>query len=279
MFISTTLPGRLKQIPDPPKQLFIRGKSLEELLDAPCLTVVGSRKVSPYGKEVTNRLVTEVARAGVVIISGLAFGVDALAHQAALAAKGTTIAVLPTSLDNIHPASHRQLAEDIVGQGGALVSEYPNGAYVQKWNFVQRNRIASGLSQAVLITEAGEKSGTLHTANFALEQGRDVLAVPGNITSSTSVGTNNLIKTGATPVTTAQDILFALGVQPGTIQITTGDTPQEQIIIDLIYKDIRDGDTLLAYSGLSVSQFNQTMTMLEITGKITALGGDNWGIS
>lgn len=279
MFISTELPDRLKQIPDPPKQLFIRGKPLESLLQRPCLTVVGSRKVSPYGREITNRLVIEAARAGVVIISGLAFGVDALAHKAALAAKGATIAVLPTSLDNIHPASHRQLAEDIVGQGGTLVSEYPSGAFVQKWNFVQRNRIASGLSQAVLITEAGEKSGTLHTAGFALEQGREVLAVPGNITSPTSVGTNHLIKTGATPVTSPEDIFRALGIQPGSKRVVVGDTPAEQTVIDLLYKDIHDGEELLRQSGLQVSLFNQTMTMLEITGKITALGGDRWAVA
>lgn len=279
MFITTELPDRLKQIPDPPKQLFIRGKPLEKLLQKPCLTVVGSRKVSSYGREVTNRLVTEVARAGVVIVSGLALGVDALAHKAAIAADGLTVAVLPTSIDNIHPAGHRQLAEDIVKQGGALVSEYPAGAFVQKWNFVQRNRIASGLSQAILITEAGEKSGTLHTANFALEQGRDVLAVPGNITSPTSVGTNNLIKTGASPVTTADDILRILGVEPTAKRIVKGDTPEEQVIIDLLYKDIRNGDTLLEQSKFTISQFNQVMTMLEITGKISPLGGSRWTLS
>lgn len=280
MFTLTELPDRLKQIPDPPKQLFIRGEPLENLLQKPCLTVVGSRKVSPYGREITNRLVTDVSRAGVVIVSGLAFGVDALAHKAALEARGPTIAVLPTSIDNIQPASHRQLAESIVEQGGTLISEYPSGAFVQKWNFVQRNRIASGLSQAVLITEAGERSGTLHTASFALEQGREVLAVPGNVTSPTSIGTNNLIKIGATPVTTSDDILQVLGIEPTQARgAVLGDTPEEQQLINLINVDIRDGDELLKRSGLNISLFNQTMTMLEITGKITPLGGNNWTLA
>jgi DNA processing protein len=280
MFTLTELPDRLKQIPDPPKQLFIRGEPLENLLQRPCLTVVGSRKVSQYGREITNRLVTDVSRAGVVIVSGLAFGVDALAHRAALEAQGPTIAVLPTSIDNIQPASHRQLAESIVEQGGALVSEYSSRAFVQKWNFVQRNRLASGLSQAVLITEAGARSGTLHTASFALEQGREVLAVPGNITSPTSIGTNNLIKIGATPVTTSDDILRVLGIEPAQARgATLGDTPEEQQLINLIKANIRDGDELLKRSGLNISLFNQTMTMLEITGKIAPLGGNNWALA
>jgi DNA processing protein len=280
MFTLTELPDRLKQIPDPPKQLFIRGESLENLLQKPCLTVVGSRRVSPYGREITNRLVTDVSRAGVVIISGLAFGVDALAHRAALEAGGPTIAVLPTSIDNIQPASHRALAESIIERGGALVSEYACGAFVQKWNFVQRNRIASGLSHATLITEAGERSGTLHTASFALDQGREVLAVPGNITSPTSVGTNNLIKMGATPVTASSDILRALGVVPTQARgAILGDTPEEQLIIDLLSTNVRGGDELQKRSGLNISQFNQTMTMLEITGKISPLGGDNWTLA
>jgi DNA processing protein len=280
MFTLTELPDRLKQIPDPPKQLFIRGEALENLLQKPCLTVVGSRKVSPYGREITNRLVTDVSRAGVVIISGLAFGVDALAHRAALEAGGPTIAVLPTSIDNIQPASHRALAESIIERGGALVSEYASGAFVQKWNFVQRNRIASGLSQATLITEAGERSGTLHTASFALEQGREVLAVPGNITSPTSAGTNNLIKMGATPVTSSADILQVLGIEPVQAGgLILGDNLEEQRIIDLLHADVRDGDELLKRSGLNISRFNQTMTMLEIAGKITLLGGNNWRLT
>lgn len=277
---TSKIPDRLKQIPDPPKQLFTKGTPLEELLTHPCLTVVGSRKVTPYGREVTNRLVTEVAQAGVVIVSGLAYGVDAIAHRAALEAKGLTIAVLPTNLDKIHPASHRQLAQEIIGKGGALVSEYPPDSLIQKWNFVQRNRIASGLSQAVLITEAGPKSGTLHTAEFALEQGREVLAVPGNITSPNSVGTNSLIKAGATPVTTADDIFQALGVTPPqTKSAPKGDTPAEQAILGLIYQDVRDGQQLLIQSKLEVSQFNQTLTMLEITGKVRPIGADQWAIT
>ncbi|HEU4913977.1 MAG TPA: DNA-processing protein DprA [Candidatus Saccharimonadales bacterium] len=276
MLTYTELPDRLKQIPDPPKQLYIRGRSLPGLLSHPCVTVVGSRKVTPYGQEVTQRLVSSLARAGVVIISGLALGVDAIAHRAALEAGGLTIAVLPSSLDTIHPAANYQLAQRIAGQG-ALVSEYAPGARVQKWNFVQRNRIASGLCDALLITEAGEKSGTLHTTSFALEQGRDVLAVPGNITSPTSVGTNNLIKHGATPVTTADDILFAIGVsQTAAATTPIGNNAEEQLIIDLLKEGQAGLDQLRARTRLAASILSRTLTMLEIDGKIQGHAGAYW---
>jgi DNA processing protein len=270
----TGLPDRLKHIPDPPQQLFTQGSPLEELLKKPCVTVVGSRKITPYGREVTERLVTGLARAGVVIISGLALGVDAIAHRAALDVNGSTIAVLPTSLDNIHPATNYQLALRIAEQGGTLVSEYPAGAPVRKWNFIQRNRIVSGLSDALLITEAGEKSGTLHTANFALEQGRDVFAVPGNITSPASAGTNSLIKSGAAPVTHPDDILLALGIRPTSRRATNfGNNPEEQLILDLLSSGAATPDGLCVQSRLSIQTLNQTLTMLEIEGKVRANGG------
>ncbi|HLZ14394.1 MAG TPA: DNA-processing protein DprA, partial [Candidatus Saccharimonadales bacterium] len=200
------------------------------------MTIVGSRKLSAYGKAVTTLLATELARSGVVVVSGLAIGVDAIAHRAALDAGGLTIAVLPSSICDIYPASHTGLARQIVAQGGALVSEYPGGSRTYPGNFVARNRIASGLGDALLITEAAEKSGTLHTANFALEQGKPVLAVPGNITSPTSVGTNNLIKTGATPVTSVDDIFHILGMQcagPDSKRYTSSN-PHEQTLLDLL---------------------------------------------
>lgn len=162
------------------------GNDINELLKRPCVTIVGSRKISAYGKTVTSRLAGELASAGIVIISGLALGVDSLAHLAALEAGGLTIAVLPTGLDAVDKTSRRGLAERILQQGGALVSEYAEGSPVHLGNFVARNRLVAGFGDAVLITEAAERSGTLHTANFALEQGKPVLAVPGNITSPTA---------------------------------------------------------------------------------------------
>jgi DNA processing protein len=273
-------PEKLRNIPDPPKELFTMGAPLSDLLSRPCVTVVGSRKVSAYGRAVTTSLVSELARAGVVIISGLAFGVDAIAHRAALDTGGLAVAVLPSPLEHIYPSSHTQLAQRILGQGGALITEYPAGARTYPVNFIARNRLVSGLADAVLITEAAEKSGTLHTARFALEQGKDVLAVPGNITSPTSAGTNNLIKTGAAPVTRAEDIFQILGIQPAKAKtVPQGGTPQEQALIDLLAAGEDDGDLLMARSNLEIHHFNQALTMLEISGKIRSLGANRWTLN
>ena len=272
-------PDKLRTIPMPPKQLFVLGSAVNELLSRPALAVVGSRKVSAYGKTITSTLTADLAKAGVVIISGLALGVDSISHRAALEQGGTAIAVLPCGLDQIYPANHRQLARQILQQGGALVSEYPEGSQAYKSNFVARNRIVSGLADAVLITEAAEKSGTLHTAEFALEQGREVLAVPGNITSPTSVGTNNLIKAGATPVTGANDILRVLGLEPEADKhAPTSTNPHEQVLLTLLYEGVSDGSELLTRSQLDVSLFNQTLTMLEIQGSIRPLGNNQWSL-
>lgn len=277
---SSAFPDRLRHIAQPPQRLFVQGTDVNELLRKPCITVVGSRKVSAYGKAVTSQLVGELAKAGLVIISGLALGVDSLAHKSALESGGLTIAVLPSGLDRVYPASHYGLAQQILQQGGALVTEYPAGETAYKDHFIARNRIASGLGDALLITEAAEKSGTLHTANFALEQGRPVLAVPGNITSPTSAGTNNLIKTGATPVTSVDDIFHALGLKaPGEAKkAPQSANPDEQVVLDLLFSGISDGGALLKASKLDLRIFNQTLTMLEIRGHIRPLGNNNWSL-
>jgi DNA processing protein len=215
-----------------------------------------------------------------VIISGLALGVDALAHRSALEVGGTTLAVLPRPLEHIYPSTHRQLAKQIVDNGGTLVSEYPEDTPFSKVTFIARNRLVSALAQVLLITEAAEKSGSLHTARFALEQGRDVLAVPGSIFSPTSVGTNNLIKAGATPVTDYADVLHALHLEdaiPHDHKPTSGN-PAEQVILDLLAAGERDGDVLQTKSGLAIQEFNQALTMLEITGKIRSLGTNKWSL-
>ncbi|HVU59930.1 MAG TPA: DNA-processing protein DprA [Candidatus Saccharimonadales bacterium] len=275
------MPEALRYIATPPQELYTVGAPLDELLARPRVAIVGSRKVSPYGREVTVRLARELAERGIVIISGLALGVDALAHQAALDAGGLTIAVLPGPLERIYPASHARLARQIVERGGALVTEYPAGTDTFRWNFIARNRLVSGLSQAVLITEAAEKSGSLHTARFALEQGRDVLAVPGSIFSPTSAGTNNLIKMGAAPVTSYTDVLHALGLeeQAAAARQPHGGTPEEQLLLGLLARGIRDGGTLQLESKLDITQFNQSLTMLELTGKIRSLGAGQWTIN
>jgi len=274
------MPGPLAQIASPPKQLFIAGADLAEIMTRPRVAIVGSRKVSPYGREVTLRLARELAERGIVIISGLALGVDGLAHQAALEAGGTTVAVLPSPLEDIYPSSHRQLAKQIIDHGGALVSEYDDSYAYNRTVFIARNRLISGLAQAVLITEAAELSGSLHTARFALEQGRDVLAVPGSIYSETSRGTNNLIKMGATPVTSYLDVLHALKLEDTTAaQKVHGANEAEQTILDLILSGTRDGEELLQASQLDVAECNQTLTMLEITGKIRSLGANQWTLN
>ena len=208
---NAAFPAALQHIADPPAQLFVRGADVADLMARPRLAIVGSRKISAYGEAVTARLAGELARLGIVIVSGLAFGVDACAHRAALEAGGTTLAVLACGVDRVYPATHHRLAAAIVEQGGIILSEYPPGTTPYKNNFIARNRLISALSDGVLITEAAEKSGSLHTAHFALEQGREVLAVPGSITSQTSAGANNLIKSGAALVATPAVVLHALG--------------------------------------------------------------------
>ncbi len=277
---SNEFPESLKSIASSPTVLYHRGASLSELLKRPRLAIIGSRNVSPYGRQVTTRLAEAMAEQGVVIISGLALGVDAIAHQAALDAGGYTIAVLPSPVDDPYPSSNARLAAKIVAHKGALISEYPDNTYAFKTNFVARNRLVAGLSQAILITEAAEKSGSLHTARFALEQGKDVLAVPGNITSLGSVGTNNLIKAGATPITSYLDILFAMGLKPHRSKVghIIGRTENEQKIIDLLLQGSSDGDILLKLSNLSINEFNQAMTMLEVGAKIRSLGSNQWSL-
>jgi DNA processing protein len=272
-------PSLLRDIAGPPQELFYKGADPGDWLTRPRVAIVGSRAISTYGKQVTAQLAKELAERGVVIISGLALGVDGIAHQACLEAGGTTVAVLANGLDRIYPATHTSLGKRILGQGGTIMSEYAAGMPGFKYNFIARNRIVAGLADALLITEAAEKSGTLHTARFALEQGRDVLAVPGNITSPGSIGTNNLIKTGATPVTSVEDVLYVLGMDTKmTHSRVRGSNADEQVILDLLETGMTDGAELLARSSLPAAAFGQTLTMLEISGKIRALGSNAWSL-
>jgi DNA processing protein len=260
-------------------QLYVASDNLDDLMARPKVAIVGTRKVTPYGRQATAQFTSELARAGIVIVSGLAYGVDAAAHRAALEACGLTIAVLPGSVERPYPAAHRGLAEAIVQGGGALLSEYPSGTTSYKSNFVGRNRIVSGMSDVLLITEAAVNSGTMHTARFALEQGKDVFAVPGNITSPVSEGTNNLLKSGAMPATSAADILHVLGLQPARVRRASSSNSVEQCILDLLGDNVTEGNTILERSRLPADQFAQALTMLEITGKVRALGNNHWAIA
>lgn len=275
---SPLFPEYLRNIPTPPKQLYYLG-DLESMLDKPRLAIVGSRKVSAYGRSVTVAMSKQAAEQGIVIVSGLALGVDGFAHQGALEARGKTVAVMACGLDKIYPATHRGLAQQILEQGGAIVSEYPLGTAPYKTNFLERNRIISGLSDAVLITEAALRSGSLNTANNALEQGRSVLAIPGNISSELSAGTNNLLKLGATPVTELSDILTAMNLEATAKERNIlGSTAEETAVLTLLVSGVTEASELLLHSRLEARSFNQTLTMLEITGKIRPLGAGHWGL-
>jgi DNA processing protein len=274
------LPGVLQKIPSPPRQMLCHGAPLAGLMERPRVAIVGSRGPSAYGKQVTAQLARELAEQGIVIISGLALGIDAIAHQATLEVDGLAIAVLPGPVDKIYPRTNRRLGEDILDKGGALVSEYAEGEISFKQNFIARNRLVAGLAQAVLIPEAAEKSGSLHTARFAVEQGKDVLAVPGNINSKLSVGTNNLIKSGAVPITGYQDVLHTLGLtdHKTPAREIRGRNAHEQTVLDLMLTGIIDGDELLRESQLTTSEFNQMLTMLEIGALIRPLGANQWSL-
>jgi DNA processing protein len=265
-----------------PKMLYFVGTlPTERFPEVKVVAVVGTRKPTSYGKEVTFNLAYKLAAKGVIIVSGLALGIDAIAHKAALEAGGTTIAVLANGLDSIYPESHRQLALRIVDNGGALISEYPPGTLARDFQFLARNRIISGLCDAVVVTEAASRSGTLATVAHALDQNREVFAVPGNITSPMSVGPNRLIQQGAHPATSAEDILQVIAPQLLTLQTTLnlGTNPMEILLIDLIKSGIRDGDDLQQASKLIASDFSQTLTMLEIQGLIRGLGSNKWTIT
>lgn len=272
-------PAYLQEIASVPKQLFYLGEPPENYL--PAATIVGARKLTRYGQEVTYRLSYDLAKQGITVISGLALGADGIAHQAALDAGGRTIAVLACGLDEIYPATHRNLAIEILKHRGTILSEYDIGTPALKQNFIARNRIVAGLSDITIVTEAAERSGSLVTANFALEQNKLVAAIPGNITSGLSVGTNQLIKAGANLVTSAEDVLDLLGVQTEEKQREEvyGDNQQEQTILDLMKQGITELDRLQTKSQLEPALFNQTITMLEISGKIRPLGATHWTLT
>ena len=274
---------RLASIANPPKSLCFMGTLPTS--GAPVVAIVGSRKPSAYGREVTEQLASDLAKAGCIIVSGLALGIDGIAQRAALKAGGTVIGVIPNELPDISPQTNYKLAMNIIENGGAILSEWKkgDGKIVNRWSFLERNRLVSGLADAVIITEAAERSGTLNTAAHALSQGRDVFAVPGNITSPLSAGCNALLKQGALVATTATDILNVIApsnARSATDQaaIPLGETPAENTIIDLLRTGLRDGDQLQQQSGLNPADFATALTMLEINGVIKPLGANNWAL-
>ncbi len=272
---SAEYPSQLKQIAQPPKLLYVAGKIPLE----PAVAIVGSRRPTKYGEDVTYQLAYDLARAGLVIISGLALGVDAIAHRGALDAGGTTVGVLGCGHDINYPASNRYIKERMV-EKGAVVSEYPLGTPGIDWHFPARNRIIAGLAQATIVTECAAESGALITAEFAEKFGRMVMAVPGPITSQYSAGPNNLIRTkDAIAVTSSSDILDLLGM-PGSAEGTIkADSKEEAAIMDLITRGINTSEMMIRQLDMSASQFAQLISLMEITGKVRNLGAGHWALS
>lgn len=268
----------LQYLAVPPAELYCLGDIPTER--RPSVAIVGSRKPSSYGREVTAKIAHDLARRGVVIISGLALGVDAIAHQAALDAGGTTIALQANGLHALNPRTNRQLGEHIIEQGGAILSEYEPGIEAMKHQFLERNRLVSGLADAIIITEAAARSGSLNTAAHALEQGKEIYVVPGNITSPMSAGCNQLLRQGATPITSLDDIYAQVfpdqANTPAQQTLPLGSTSAETALITALASGIRDGDELLAQTKLTASEVNTALSMLEINGVIKPLGANRW---
>lgn len=258
------IPERLLQIPQPPKQLYYRGSKPSIL--TPSVAIVGTRKPTSYGVGVTEKFAYELAKAGAAIISGMALGVDAIALRAALKAKGRVTAVLPCGIEAFYPKTNSALGENILKSGGTIISEYPgNDSFIHKSKMIERNRIVSGLSDVLLITEAAERSGTTSTANFALDQGRTVMVIPGNITSVMSRGTNNLIKEGAIPVTSITDVLEVLGLTHQTrLEQYQPVDKNEETVLSLIKDGVLDIDQIILRSKLKPAVINMIITKFEI---------------
>jgi DNA processing protein len=274
-------PKLLKEIKDPPKTLYYRG---EIKFDENCFAVVGTRRFSPYGKQVALEMAGDLAEAGLTIVSGLAPGIDTFCHQAVVERKKRTIAVLGTGLDEktIYPQPNLKLAQRILETGGCLISEYPPGTPGSKFTFPSRNRIISGLSLGVLVVEAKQKSGALITANHAFEQKRKVFAVPGPIYSLNSKGCHYLIKRGAKLVENANDILKELNLPlptPGVGYSVTGETPEENLILGALKEEALDVDKIIEKTKLSAAKVASTLAILEIKGKVRNLGGNIYAIN
>jgi DNA processing protein len=269
-------PPLLKEIYNPPQLIYYKGELSKD--NEFNLAVVGSRKFTSYGQMAVEKIVGELANSNLTIVSGLALGIDSLAHDAALKANGRTIAVLGSGLDqqNIYPFSNRYLSDKIIASGGALISEFSPGTPPLKHNFPQRNRLISGISLGVLVIEAGEKSGALITANFALEQNREVFAVPGNIYSPVSAGTNNLIKKGARVVINAADILetFDLAQIFSVMENKKAlpETEEEKLILKHLNREPLHINDIVRAANLDTSVINSTLTIMEMKGMVKNLG-------
>jgi DNA processing protein len=265
-FLPRSAPGfppLLRAIHDPPAGLFLRGEAKPELLAQPAVAVVGARACSGYGSSVARSLARELAAAGLVVVSGLARGIDAEAHRGALEAEGATVAVLGCGIDRDYPAAHGELARRVAA-AGLIVSEYAPGVEPAPWRFPARNRIVAGLCAGTVVVEARERSGALITADLALEEGREVFAVPGEITSSLSAGTNDLLKLGASPLTRAADVLASFGLES---------PPAGHESSPLLELLPASADELVRRTGLAPQEVARELVELELAGAVSVADG------
>ncbi len=272
-FISSkdkNFPQELLQTPWPPKGLYIKGNLTE---NEPRVAIVGTRRCTSYGREVAFKIAETLARAGITIVSGLALGIDAAAHEGALAGGGVTWAVLGAGLNNIYPKAHTGLAEKIVSEGGALISEYPKDLQARKHTFPERNRIVAGLSQLIIVIEAPEKSGALITARLALEAGREVGVVPGDVSRANFLGSNRLMREGAHPILNAEDALYLIGIEPESRapQLDKLDEIAESILQCL--NSPKSADEIILETKLKPQAVSQKLMELELKNIIKSAGG------
>jgi DNA processing protein len=270
-------PRLLKEIQQPPPVLYLRGCLTPE--DECAVSIVGTRRVTPYGRQVAERVARVLAQNGVTVVSGLARGVDSIAHQAALDAGGRTIAVFGCGVEQVYPPEHRRLAEQIL-QNGALISDYPPGTPPEANNFPPRNRIISGLALAVVVVEAGQTSGALITTRFAADQGREVFAVPGSIFAPACQGTNRLIRDGATPLLQPEDVLEVLNMEQMAAHraartVLPADSTEAQILA-LLSHEPTHVDEIQARCGLPIERVSATLVLMELKGLVQQTGGMNY---
>lgn len=273
---SAKYPELLREISSPPKQLYVRG----ELPVGEYVAIVGSRTPTKYGEENTYKIAYDLARAGAVIVSGLAYGVDAIAHRATLDAGGQAVAVVASGLDKVGPMGNRSLAAKII-ENGAIITEYDLGMDAFKQNFVARNRIIAGIAKATIVTEANASSGALITANNALHNNRLVFAVPGRITDARSAGPNNLLRNAkAAAITSAYDVVELLELEDGAAlrPVVRAESREEAALIELMGQGINNAEELIQRSELSASQFATIISLMEITGKVRNLGAGFWSL-
>lgn len=262
------IPYRLQEIGDPPKSLYIQGEFPDE--EMKFLMVVGSRKHSAYGKMVCEKLIEKLAGYPIVIVSGMALGIDAIAHESAIRAGLKTIAIPGSGLDKkvLYPKSNFNLSKKILESGGCLLSEFEPDFKATNWSFLKRNRIGAGLSDAVLLIEAEEKSGTLTSARFAIDYNREVMVIPGNINSPTSKGTNNLLRDGATPVLKSKDILEVLGLSVKEEKEVLVNLPEEESLVYGILTEPKSKEEICEELDKNIKDINVLVSMLELRGLV-----------